>query len=120
MQVSPRRSYLYDWSTATGVIVSGANSQSPAVSQAAIYTVVVTDQNNGCTSEEDVEVEIDPATPSGAQTNIRDAICYGDTDGCDLVSQVEGGTPPFLLYSLDNQPFSSSPNFTFLPPGTHE
>lgn len=111
-------SYFFNWLTANGSIKSGANTTSPIVTQAGTYTVVVEDFSNGCTSTEEVFVEVDPATPSGVNDVTKDVSCFGYTDGSISVASVIGGTAPFL-YSIDNQPFTSTTTFTFLPPGNH-
>ncbi|MCE7926642.1 MAG: hypothetical protein DYG98_26670 [Haliscomenobacteraceae bacterium CHB4] len=111
-------SYLFQWSTQTGNILSGANTQNPQVSQAGIYTVVVTNNSNGCTTAENVEVEVNPATPSGVALQEKDVSCYGYTDGSVVIDSVAGGTPPFV-YSLDDLAFTTGTLFTSLPPGIH-
>lgn len=111
-------SYLFQWNTASGTILSGANTQNPQVSQAGTYTVVVTNNNNGCTTAENVEVEVNPATPSGVALVEKDVSCFGSTDGLAIIDSVEGGTAPFV-YSLDSQPFSSGTLFNGLDPGVH-
>lgn len=63
--------YAYLWSTTNGNIVSGATTLTPIVDAAGIYTIVVTDANNGCFSEdfvtvtEDVNLPISTASTSG-------------------------------------------------------
>lgn len=111
-------SYTYQWTTQNGNIISGAFSNNPVVSVAAVYTVQVTNQQNGCSSTEDVTVKVDSATVSGAVLAVRDVSCFGKTDGVVGINSVVGGTPPFL-YSLDNLPFVSGSTFTSLPPGAH-
>ncbi|MBK7939394.1 MAG: gliding motility-associated C-terminal domain-containing protein [Lewinellaceae bacterium] len=110
--------YLYQWNTTNGNILSGANSQVPQVDLAGIYQVTVTDTQNGCTSVENVEVEINLATPSAAVLDEHDISCFGKTDGALAINSVEGGTPPYA-FSLDNRPFTQGTVFTGLPPGTH-
>ncbi|HRI58602.1 MAG TPA: gliding motility-associated C-terminal domain-containing protein [Saprospiraceae bacterium] len=111
-------SYLFQWNTQNGNILSGANTQNPQVSQAGIYTVVVTNNSNGCTTSEDVEVEVNPATPSGVALQEKDVSCYGSTDGLAIIDSVAGGTPPFV-YSLDNLAFTTGTLFNGLGPGVH-
>jgi hypothetical protein len=111
-------SYLYQWNTTDGNILSGATSQNPQVNQQGTYLVVVTNTQNGCTTVEDVLVKLDPATPSGAVLDKRDVSCYGKTDGALAINSVEGGTPPYV-FMLDNRPFSQTTVFTSLPPGPH-
>lgn len=46
----------YQWTTANGNIISGANTATPLVDLQGTYVLVVTDPNNGCTATADVEV----------------------------------------------------------------
>lgn len=108
----------FQWSTANGTIISGANSASPQVSQAGNYDLVVTSLSNGCTTTTSVTVNVDPATPSGVAMQPHDVNCYGDTDGSLRIDSVMGGTRPFL-YSVDNQAYSQSTQYGSLNPGTH-
>lgn len=110
--------YTYLWSTQDGSIVSGANQPIATVSQAALYSVLVTDTQNGCTSTEAVPVLTDPATPSGAAVQELGIRCHGETNGAIIIDSVQGGTPPFM-YSFDNHAFASSPAFGGLEPGTY-
>ncbi len=111
-------SYTFAWTTQNGNIVSGLNTPSPTVSQGGNYSVIVTNLINGCTTLAGVAVIVDPATPSFLGRKVRDVSCFGDTNGAIVADSVAGGTPPFL-YSIDNQPFTASFNFTGLPPGPH-
>lgn len=49
-------SIIYQWSTVTGNIVSGANTLFPLVDAPGLYTLVVTNQSNGCTREAGVQI----------------------------------------------------------------
>ncbi|MEO6759888.1 MAG: hypothetical protein ABIO24_10585, partial [Saprospiraceae bacterium] len=116
--VATSGNYGFVWTTVTGTIVSGANSPTPQVSQAGTYDLVVTDNNNGCTTAQSATVLVDPATPSGAPLSLRNVSCFGDTNGSVKIDSIVGGTAPFV-YSIDNLPFSSASNFNSLPPGVH-
>ena len=111
--------YLYEWTTQDGTIASGANTQMPVVTTGGIYTLVVTNTANGCTSSENVPVLVDPATPSAAISQARDVSCFGETDGVILIEGVQGGTPPFL-YSLNNSPLTGTVLYTNLAPGNYD
>jgi hypothetical protein len=111
-------SFLYEWTTLNGNISSGANSQTPVVTTGGLYTLVVTNTLNGCTSSENVPVLVDPATPSAALIQPRDVSCFGETNGALLIEGVEGGTPPFL-YSVNNAPLSGTVLYTNLAPDTY-
>ena len=53
----------YEWTTDDGTIVEGADGIMPVVSAAGTYTLTITNADNGCTSETDVVVSEDVATP---------------------------------------------------------
>jgi gliding motility-associated-like protein len=110
--------YTYNWTTVDGNILAGAATATPTVSAAAIYNILVTNTNNGCTSTRDVEVSRDPATPSAVANQPKGISCYGYTDGAVSIGGVTGGTEPYL-FSVDNQPFIAASAFTGLPPGPH-
>ena len=110
--------FTYAWTG--GNIVSGANSQSPVVSLAGPYTVVVTNTQNGCSAQQIVTVPINNDVPSAAVRNVRDVSCFGDTNGSISITNVTGGTPP-LVYSINGgQTFNSSPSFTNLSPNSYD
>ncbi len=110
--------YGYQWNTQNGVILSGANTNAPVVTQAGVYSVQVTNLSNGCVDSTTVAVLVDPATPSGAGLLKKDITCFGETDGSLTIDSIQGGTPPFV-YSIDNQAFTTSNFFSALTPGTH-
>jgi hypothetical protein len=110
--------YTYNWTTVDGNILAGAATATPTVSAAAIYNILVTNINNGCTGTRDVEVKRDPATPSAVANQPKGISCYGYTDGSVSIGGVTGGTEPYL-FSVDNQPFIAASAFTGLPPGPH-
>jgi len=108
--------FTYAWTGAS--ILSGGNSPNPTVSQAGLYEVVVTDTQNGCTTNGEVQVAVNTDTPSSALLDGKDVNCFGQTNGSISVGAVTGGTPPYL-YSLDNSPFTSGSVFTSLAPKTY-
>ncbi len=110
--------YTFTWTTATGNIVSGANTPKPQVSTAGTYVVSVLNNFNGCVTRDSVTVNVDPAVPSSATRQVRDVSCFGDTNGSIVIDSIVGGTGPFV-YSIDNLPFGSTTSFNSLPPGVH-
>lgn len=49
-------SFSYEWTTTNGNIAAGANTLTPTVTTAGTYTLVVTNQSNGCTNSASVNV----------------------------------------------------------------
>ncbi len=54
----------YQWSTTDGNIQSGATALNPVVNQAGTYTLVVTNNNTGCTAEESVTITGNTQAPT--------------------------------------------------------
>jgi gliding motility-associated-like protein len=103
------------WSSTNGSIVSGGNSATPGVDKPGTYLLTVTNLGNGCTDTDEVILTRDgPA----AEPLVTQPPCYGDK-GAIQISNVAGGTPPYL-YSLDGgQNFGTKPNFLQLPPAMY-
>jgi gliding motility-associated-like protein len=55
--------YTYLWSTSDGNIVSGGTTLSPSVDQPGLYSLVVTNTTNSCTSTSSIQVNQDIAPP---------------------------------------------------------
>lgn len=117
VEIQGSGTYAYAWEG--GNILSGSNTNTVIVTQAATYTVTVTNNVNGCTATNEATVEADDDTPNAATISARDIVCYGQSNGAISVAGVQGGLPPYL-YSLDNAPFSGNASFSNLPPGDHE
>ena len=81
--------FTYSWSTADGNIQSGANTLSPEVDAAGTYTLLVTNSDNGCTTEESVTVDIDNAVPS---VSVEDKVIDCVTTEVEICADVEAGT----------------------------
>jgi hypothetical protein len=90
--------YTYVWSG--GNIVSGGNTLTPVVDEAATYKLVVSNNINGCKDSVSVEVQNDPEVPTAFDLTIQDIKCFGDDNGFVIVNGVTGGTAPFT-FSLD-------------------
>ncbi len=118
VNVPTQGTFSYVWTTTNGNILTSANAPSITVSQAGTYAVVVTNTANGCTSEDNTDVETDDDLPQGAFAIVDSIKCFGQTNGVILIDSIAGGTPPYL-YSLDNSPLSGGGSFSGLPPGEH-
>ncbi|MFN8303218.1 MAG: gliding motility-associated C-terminal domain-containing protein [Saprospiraceae bacterium] len=70
----------FSWTASGGgVIVSGPNSAAPTVSSAGNYTVVVTNQGNGCTDSAVQTVSVDTLAPATAILSPLPLTCTRDT-----------------------------------------
>jgi gliding motility-associated-like protein len=88
--------YTYQWSG--GLIESGANSIEAKVTAQAIYKILVTNTENGCSASDTVAVL--SLKPALLETVGNQPLCNGDK-GSIFVKTVSGGTPPFS-YSVDS------------------
>ncbi|MBK8424835.1 MAG: hypothetical protein IPL27_02120 [Lewinellaceae bacterium] len=76
--------YLYQWNTQNGNILLGDTSLQPQVDQSGFYTIIVTDQSNGCTAESTVQILLDQNTPeadAGASPTLTCAVTNLLLDG---------------------------------------
>lgn len=77
--------YTYEWTTATGNIVTGDNTLFPVVNQDGDYVLVVTNSENNCTATESVTVN--------QNADVPDAFAGTDTDfTCDITQINLSGT----------------------------
>ncbi len=80
--------YLFDWSN--GESTSEITGLAPGV-----YTVTVTD-SEGCTVEESVTVNAFECLDITIVGDVSDASCFGSCDGTIEITDVTGGTPPYM------------------------
>ena len=88
----------YAWSTVNGLIVSGENTQNPLINAAGDYTILVTNNQTGCTNTASVSVvqhENVSATPL-AQSNIN---CFGEQTGSASIEAGGGNGAYTYLWS---------------------
>lgn len=107
----------YSWSVAGGGnIVSGMNTPTPLIDEPGVYTLQVTNPENGCYSATSLTVEAvpDPAfTPLTVQPN-----CFIAT-GMLNFGVVSGGKAPFRFSIDDGQQYSDQTAYASLVPGTY-
>ncbi|MCB0642602.1 MAG: hypothetical protein KDC44_13225, partial [Phaeodactylibacter sp.] len=105
------------WNTASGNILSGAQSFTPAIDQGGIYTMTVMNLTNGCTGQDFLEVTEDKPLEPPVSPDLP--ACYGDF-GSIQVGAVTGGTPPYL-YSIDGgENYQSGGSFVGVAPGNYD
>ena len=73
--------FSYQWQTSNGNIVSGANSLLPNINLPGDYELIVTNDNNMCTSMDDVQISQDIITPVAL-------IDLSDTLNCEIVNTI--------------------------------
>lgn len=117
-QVSASVGFSFDWTAdSTGHLISGQHSLHPKVDQTGIYTLLVTNAQNGCSSSLDIQVAT-PDTPRVTDLRLRHITCYGFEDGEMNAAAVQGGRTPYV-FSLDGAPFEYAQTFRYLTPGLH-
>ena len=89
----------YVWTTPDGNIVSGANTISPLVDAAGTYEIEVTNEDNGCTATETVELIQSPGVTAEIN-NSENVSCNGGSDGSASVGA--GGGNSSYSYEWSN------------------
>ncbi|MDX1912112.1 MAG: gliding motility-associated C-terminal domain-containing protein, partial [Saprospiraceae bacterium] len=105
----------YAWTTSGGVILTGANTPSPLISEPGTYTLLVTALGNGC-SDTDVVV-VTPNEPR-ATLRVEDPNCFGEK-GSITVDSVAGAKPPVEFTLTGGQHSQSGNTFFGLAPGAY-
>jgi hypothetical protein len=90
----------YQWSTQDGEIAYGADSVIVGVSKSAIYTLVVTTEQSGCTASATVFVPGFTA-PNWQVDTLVNLRCFGDQNGIAGLSG-QGGLPPYAFLWPDS------------------
>lgn len=118
VDINPLADYTLQWTAdSTGRIVGGANTNRVQVDQIGNYTLMATNKVTGCSSSVTVRVA-EPDIPSAAEVDIQHITCYGFKNGVIDIGAVTGGTAPYI-YSLDEEPFITTPQYKYLTPGDH-
>jgi len=108
----------YEWNTENGNILFGLSDTQPIVDSEGTYTIIVTNEDNGCSSEDVVEVSNLDNAPQEILLSVINPTCFGDNDGVVLVDSVIGGTPPYA-FSFENSDYTIIDEFVNLPPSTY-
>ncbi|MEM6769200.1 MAG: gliding motility-associated C-terminal domain-containing protein, partial [Bacteroidota bacterium] len=106
----------YAWRTEGGAIVAGGQTANPVINGPGVYTLLVTDTENGC---------VDSAATLTDQNLLLDFAFTQRDPNCTLADgtlqfgTVDGGTPPFV-YSVDaGSNFRNDPVFQGLVPDNY-
>jgi gliding motility-associated-like protein len=106
----------YVWSTSDGVILNNGNTSTPQVQGVGTYSVMVTDQGNGCVASASVLAEQSLLTEFDFTE--RPPSCER-SEGTIVFGSISGGTAPYT-YSVDGGSyFQNDPVFQGLVPDTY-
>ncbi len=108
----------FQWNTADGIILAGANTPTIQAGQIGQYMVLVTDLFTGCSAMAATTVWRAQDLPSGVELIRHNISCYGKIDGALEIVSIAGGTPPFS-YAVDDLNFEPTTYFPGLTAGTH-
>ncbi len=102
--------------TLLGQAITGGNSLSPIVDKTGLYTLMVTDELNGCTATDTTSVFENTDIPVGFQAEIIPPGCK--VLGVVTINNIMGGVGPYQ-YSLNNGSYQNSNNFSNLISGNY-
>ena len=82
--------FSYFWTTTNGNIVSGENTPNPTINAPGTYSLLVTNLNNGCTSESEVIITEDDDLPQISIAPAAPITCEVDQVTLDASASVSG------------------------------
>ncbi len=88
--------FTYQWTTNNGNIVNGANTLTPTVDAAGLYTLTITDMQNGCSSADNVQVDADTEAPFVVIVPPSEITC---TDPMSLLDGSSSSAGAGILYN---------------------
>ncbi len=115
-QSSQGGQFAYQWSALNGTILQGDQGLSPSIDGAGSFELLITNNDNGCTASDQVEVDED--VPE-ATSSVVEPLCFGDP-GTIVVEQAQGGTQPYVYSVNGGESFQTTPIFNALPAGVYD
>ena len=104
----------YEWIFDNTIIGSEITIE---VFEEGVYTLLVTDSENGCEDSEDIEINI-PVVDLDPIMAINGESCFGEADGSLFIDTVIGGQAPYL-FALMSDNFTTNNVFENLQPGNY-
>jgi len=92
--------HRYTWQDAAGNVV--AEGISAVIDEPGVYTLVVTNTENGCSSEDEVVVGLNEDRPQIAELVVTDPKCFRDRNGAIEILSISGGIAPYT-YQINNE-----------------
>jgi hypothetical protein len=119
---TPGAGFLYTWSTSNGQVIQNPNTATPTVTAPGIYTLLLTNPANGCSSTAFANVQLDTIKPNFSIINNVPITCA--TPVVTLLTQNNGpnGQYGFNWNTLDGQivgPVTTTPSISANQPGTY-
>jgi len=109
--------FNYSWSSFDGNIVSGNKTLNPLIDQQGIYTLVITNEENGCTASDSVEIMEEIISIDDFILISESPTCFGNDGMIEI--QLASGNNPFF-YSIDSGAiYYPSPIFNSLDAGDY-
>ena len=115
---SQGRNLSFRWSAPQTGIVSNPNTALIRVNAPGIYRLVLTDGLNGCSSRDSLVVQEAASAIDSVAFNVRQPGCGSNQAGQVVVTNITGGTAPYLV-SLNNSLPEANNTFRNLRPGTY-
>ncbi len=107
------------WNVGTGNITEGENTLTPTVNSAGIYTLTVTNEENACSSTDEVVITRNNNIPFDLLVDELNPQCEDDLGSINII-EVLGGEAPFM-YSIDGgATFSDETQFEDLDAGDYQ
>ncbi|HMQ83113.1 MAG TPA: gliding motility-associated C-terminal domain-containing protein [Saprospiraceae bacterium] len=108
--------YTYTWVSENGIMAT--QTLTPIIDQGGAYELTVTNEENGCTASDVVEVSENDSFIQSVQLDAIDPLCFEDENGAIRVNGIGGGSPPYL-FSLNGAAFAEQQFFTGLGAGQY-
>jgi gliding motility-associated-like protein len=110
--------FTYSWSTTDdGEIVGGTTGRDIQVSSIGTYTLVVTNEDNGCVDSTTAEVVRADNELAGIEVDFRHPQCHGDVNGLIEIEPIGGEDP--ITYTLVGIEENTTGTFSNLGPGDY-
>jgi len=101
---------VYQWTTPDGNIVSGADTPMPTVDQAGTYTLLATNNGNGCSAQDDLIVSQSADVPTVRISGVEDLDCNNNTATLDAGGSASAtGAPLEFLWTAMNGDIAGDP-----------
>ncbi len=109
----------YFWSTTDGHFMESTSTPQTVVNAPGLYNLLAINTINGCTNTDNVQITEIATRPNAATITTKDPTCL-EYDGGISISDIRGGTPPYLISYDGGQTFYDTMAINSLNPGTFD